>query len=142
MKRGRKPERVPKGCETLERLLGEKKIQRASSFTAKPKPMRKRAKTTGPTQIEFFREIWSERPHFSEVSGEFLGEEMQPICMSHLLPKGSYRKFKFRKDNIVLMTPDEHQLWHSEGPGNLMFSKGWSAICDKYFELKREANGL
>lgn len=142
MKRGKAPERIPKGCTTVERMLGEGLLQRASSFTAKPKPMRKRAKTTGPTQIEFFREIWAERQHFSEVSGTPLGDEMQPIFMSHLLPKGSYRRFKFRKDNIVLMTAIEHQIWHASGPERLIFAHGWRLVCEKYFELKAEANGI
>ena len=142
LRRGRKPERTPKGATTIERLLGEGKVQRASAFKAKPKPLKKRAKKEGSSQMDLFREIWDERPHFSEVSGEFLGNEMQPIFMSHLLPKGSYRKYKFRKDNIVLMTAEEHMAWHSWGPAKLMFLKGWNLICDRYFELKLEANNV
>jgi len=148
LKRGRKPPRTPKGTTTIERLLGSGLVQRASElpdkkpFNAKRKPLKKRAKTTGPTQIDFFREIWEERSHYSEVSGAFLGDEMQPIFMSHCLPKGSYRRYKFDKRNIVLLTPDEHRLWHDQGPERLMLRPEWRDVCRRYYELKMEANGV
>jgi hypothetical protein len=138
LKRSKKPERIPKGATTLERLLGEGMVQRASTFTAKPKPLK--SKSTG--QMVVFREIWEERSHVSEVSGEPLGDVLQPIFCSHLLPKGTYKKYRLDKRNIVLKTPDEHRLWHQEGPKNLMFVKGWAEICDRYFELLREANNV
>jgi hypothetical protein len=140
LRRGKAPERIPKGATTIDRLLGEGKVQRASTFTAKPKPMRKRRPATGPTQIEFFREIWAERPHYSAVSGVFLGDEMQPIFMSHCLPKGSYRRFKFDKRNIVLLTANEHRAWHDQGPERLMLRPEWKNVCLRYYELRDLAN--
>ena len=127
--------------DVINRLLGEGKLQKGSTFKAKPKPMRKRAERKGPAQMDVFRQIWAERPHVSEVSGEPLGDVLQPIFFSHLLPKGAYRKYKLDPRNIVLKTPDEHREWHEQGPRNLIFVRGWAEICDRYFDLMREANG-
>lgn len=130
-------------------------LKRASSLD-KPKERKKRkplrAKPTG--QLKVFREIWEEREHVSEVSGAPLvdlpdnpKEEPEQMTawvrqFSHLLPKGSYRRYRLDKRNIVLKTAEEHDLWHELGPEELMFSPGWAEVCDRYFELKREANGV
>lgn len=55
-----------------------------------------------------FTEIWLERPHYSEVSWAWLGKEMLSIYFHHILPKGKYKEAKFDKDNIILLTWDEH----------------------------------
>lgn len=57
-----------------------------------------------------FEEIWKERPHYSEVSGQWLGKEMLSLFFHHILPKGvdRYKEAKFDKDNIILLTWDEH----------------------------------
>lgn len=60
---------------------------------------------------DFFMEIWDERPHVSEVSGEPLGEEPLAQFFSHVLGKGAHPEFKFDKRNIMLMTFDEHRMW-------------------------------
>lgn len=139
-----KKKTASKGLDTdvINRLLGEGKLQKGSTFKAKPKPMRKRAQKNGPTQMDVFRQIWAERPHVSEVGGEFLGEEMQPIFMSHLLPKGSYRKYKLDKRNIVLMTAEEHIVWGDIGPRHLQHMDKWKLVCEKYYQLRDESNGI
>lgn len=42
-------------------------------------------------------------------------------------------------ENLVVF---ELEIWHEQGPKNLMFVRGWAEICDRYFDLMREANGL
>ena len=62
-------------------------------------------------QNEMFREIWNERPHFSELSNSPLlyhGHFQWHWQFLHVLPKGSYGKMKLFKGNILLGTPDEH----------------------------------
>jgi hypothetical protein len=62
-------------------------------------------------QVELFRHVWSTRAHFSEVSGQPLGDEMNVWYMAHVLPKGSYGLYKLKPFNITLLTPDEHVLY-------------------------------
>ena len=142
LKRGKKPERIPKGATTLERLLGEGKVQRASTFTAKPKPMRKRRPTTGPTQMDVFRKMWdASEKKCCEVCGTGIAS-MHPINFSHLLPKGSYRRYKLDERNLVIKCAGCHQAWHDQGPERLMLRPEWQGVCRRYYELKMEANGL
>lgn len=55
-----------------------------------------------------FLEIWRERPHKSEISGKWLGNEPLSCMFDHLLEKELYPELKFEKENIMLMTCDEH----------------------------------
>lgn len=58
---------------------------------------------------EFFLEIWKERPHYSEVSGEYLGESPLSYHFDHLLEKSKYPSLQFEKENIALVTFEEHE---------------------------------
>mgnify|MGYP002737672136 CR=1 FL=1 len=128
--RGKKPVQ-PKGAATLERLLGEGKVFKASTLAPR--------KPTGEKAV--FREIWDERPHHCEVCKVAI-REATASNFSHLLPKGTYPEFRLDKRNIVLKCEACHEVWHKEGPGNLMLLVGWTDVCDRYYELKREANGV
>jgi len=60
---------------------------------------------------ELFNEIWEERPHISEFSDKPLlpkGHYQWHWQFLHVLPHGSYKRYKFRKENIMLGLPDEH----------------------------------
>ena len=59
-------------------------------------------------QVPMFLWIWENRPHFSEISGESLGNEMSVFFMAHILPKSLSKRFKCDPRNICLMTPLEH----------------------------------
>lgn len=64
-------------------------------------------------QAELFRHIWEVRPHFSELSGKPLlrpGHYQWHWQFLHVLPKGIYPKYKLNPDNIILATPEEHDL--------------------------------
>lgn len=64
------------------------------------------------TKIEnmraFFMEIWKERKHYSEVSGDYLGSEPLSTFFHHILPKGKYPDVAYDKSNIILLTLEEH----------------------------------
>lgn len=56
--------------------------------------------------LDLFKEIWEEREHKSYISD--VGLFFNPWCFAHVLSKQSYPRYKFNKDNIVLLTPEEH----------------------------------
>ena len=60
------------------------------------------------TMRNFFLEIWKERKHYSEVSGDYLGGEALSTFFHHILPKSKYPELEYDKSNIILLTLDEH----------------------------------
>ena len=65
-------------------------------------------KTKIETMRNFFLEIWKEREHYSEVSGDYLGKEPLSTFFHHILPKEKYPAEAYDKSNIILLTLDEH----------------------------------
>jgi len=55
-----------------------------------------------------FLEIWEERPHYSEISGTYLGNEALTYMFDHALEKETHPQFKYTKENIILCTLEEH----------------------------------
>lgn len=104
-------------------------------------------KVTG--ELALFKEIWNEREHVSEVSGKRLWE-LTPHNMdvwvrqfSHILTKAAYPdrkngiKMRLNKENIVLMTPEEHAEWE-HGDRN---DPKWNWVKEKAEQLKQEYYG-
>src|SRR6266496_2128024 len=58
---------------------------------------------------ELYFEIWSERPHYSQLSGFPLGKEPKSYMFDHLLEKSLYPQLKYEKENILLVTAAEHE---------------------------------
>lgn len=56
----------------------------------------------------FFQELWKKRRHYSEVSGEFLGNQFSTIYQHHILGKKKYPEASFDEENIVFLTAQEH----------------------------------
>lgn len=56
----------------------------------------------------FFKQIWNERKHESELSGTYLGAEAMSTFFHHILPKEKYPEMGYCKDNIILLTLLEH----------------------------------
>ena len=71
-------------------------------------------KATG--QANLFFEIWNEREHKSFLSGipldKFEGSNLFFNLFAHVLSKAlnKYPKFILNKENIILLTPEEHTL--------------------------------
>lgn len=59
--------------------------------------------------LSVFMDIWYERKHVSELSGRWLGKEPLSIFFHHILPKSRYIEASLDKDNIILVTFEEHQ---------------------------------
>lgn len=60
---------------------------------------------------KLFREIWEERDHVSEISGKPLlypGHALWHWQFAHVLSKQAYPRYSYRKENIMLMLPEEH----------------------------------
>lgn len=58
--------------------------------------------------FNFFNEIWKERSHFCEITGEKIYGEMLSIYMHHILPKNKYKQAMFDKENIIILSPNIH----------------------------------
>jgi hypothetical protein len=91
------------------------------------------------TQREFFLEIWMERPHVSEVSGNPLGHEPLTFHFSHVLSKGAEPAAKFDKENIMLMTLEEHQTWENF-KATIRNNPRWDHVLQRAVEMKRKYN--
>ena len=57
---------------------------------------------------EFFLQIWKKLPHFSQVSGKYLGKEPLTVFFHHVLPKEKYPQAAEDEENIILLTLEEH----------------------------------
>lgn len=87
-------------------------------------------------QKQLFEEIWEERPHVSELTGKRLlpkGHPMWHWQFAHILPKGSYPLWKLQKENIMLMTPDEHENQEN----SILFKKKQDKLRRKFYEENR-----
>lgn len=83
-------------------------------FKHKPrKPLQKTVKKEESIQQiseirDFFLQIWSKRPHVSEVSGTSLGKEPLSVFFHHILSKEKYPQAALDEENIILLTLNEH----------------------------------
>lgn len=91
------------------------------------------------TQREFFLEIWRERPHVSEVSGNPLGHEPMTFHFSHILSKGAEPAAKFDKENIMLMTLEEHQTWENY-KHTIRDNPTWAPVFQRAEDMKIKYN--
>jgi hypothetical protein len=57
-----------------------------------------------------FEEVYKERGPYSEVDDTYLGPQPLSWMFDHLLDKSVYPHLKYEKDNIFLVTFDQHQL--------------------------------
>jgi len=69
-------------------------------------------KPTG--ELAMFNEIWKERVHKSFLTGisldQYAGTPYFPNLFAHVLNKKSYPLYRLVKQNIILLTPEEHNL--------------------------------
>lgn len=108
-----------------------------SQYKPKPQPIKKRSSKGSKIASEdskFFKEIWEERPHKSEISGKPL-RTYSPTYMSHILTKGAYPKARHWKENIMLMTFLEHQEWEFADRSTAHFKAKFSKALKRYNDL-------
>lgn len=58
---------------------------------------------------EFFLQLWKKFPHYSQVSGKYLGSEPLTVFFHHILPKEKYPQASLDEENIILLTLEEHE---------------------------------
>ena len=88
-------------------------------------------------KYDFFMEIWNERDHVSEISGKPLFYPNHPQFtwqFLHLLGHGAYPEYKFRKDNIILGLPSEHEKQESFE----IFRERQQEMKEKYYQEKKQ----
>ena len=133
--------RKPSLDEVKERF----RIVTAAMLGDKPrKPMKKRADSNKGWYSWAVENVWNKRNHWCEVCGIMLGnsDTPSPSFFSHLLPRGSYRKYKLDERNVILKCQGCHDKWHDQGPDKLQHKPEWRAICKMYFQLRNENNGI
>lgn len=128
------------GITLKERLEQKEKLRTITNKEKGIEPKRTKKykytrKITG--ELDTFKEIWDERPHFSEISGKPI-YEFNPHCFSHILTKGAYGVFRNYKKNIKLVLPEEHDLWEFGDRDELRKDIRWNWVFEKHQELISE----
>jgi hypothetical protein len=89
------------------------------------------------SQRELFAWIWDHRPRRSEISGKPLGNYPNAWFFAHCVPKGSCGLFKLKAFNIILMTPEEHNLYdHQTHKAKAMPEFNWVFEYRQYLTRK------
>jgi hypothetical protein len=98
-----RPRTITKTASSLKK----KRFLKPRKKTDKEKAEKKR---TTEEMWNFFLEIWSERPHYCEVTSKFLGSVPLTTMFHHILPKqdSCFPQYKLCKWNIALLHPDVH----------------------------------
>jgi len=61
----------------------------------------------------FFKQLWRERRHVSEISGDKLQSPPSSAYFHHILYKEKYTQAAFDEANLIFLTFDEHSQVHS-----------------------------
>jgi|TARA_R110002126_G_scaffold116164_2_gene255463 hypothetical protein len=88
-----------------------KPLPRTSSRFAKKldKPVKSEEEIRQISEMrEFFLQLWKKLPHYSMVSGKYLGKEPLTVFFHHVLPKEKYPEASLDEQNIILLTLEEH----------------------------------
>lgn len=85
-----------------------KKPLQQSRMSSKPRKILDNSKEKFMQMREFFLSIWKKKPHYSEISGVYLGSEAMSTYFHHILPKEKYPEASLDEENIILLTLDEH----------------------------------
>ena len=71
---------------------------------------KKKLKTENTKKLHnWFQELWKNEPHYSEISGKWLGNGNSSCFWHHILPKNSHKEAEFDRENIIRLTFEEHQ---------------------------------
>ena len=101
------------GCASI--AAKDKNLPKAPRVRIKQMSDKRKERLAGRSEIDVFREIWEERKHVSELTGDKLPYGPDNIKMwvkqfLHVLNKGRFStdEHRLNKRNILLGTPDEH----------------------------------
>ena len=94
---------------------------------------KKKYKPTG--EMDLFKHLWEARKHRCYVTGREL--EFSPSICFHILGKGAYPKYRLNPDNIIFVSREYHDDWHSmTKPELLKKDCDWQKVFDLYDNLK------
>lgn len=97
-------------------------------------------------ELEVFEWLYEHRAKgVSEISDKPLLPPKHPMfhCQgSHILPKGAYGKYRLLKENIVMVTKEEHDEWEAEKDKEKLVDKNpqWRWVADMYYRLRLKYN--
>ena len=115
-----------------------KPIVSTSINSFKEKKIKAKSKASG--QLTLFKEIWNERAHVSELSGDKISM-FDVFCFHHILTKAAYPKFLLFKPNIIILTRAEHRMVHDHSFEDLIKKDiRWAEIERRYNILKTMYN--
>ena len=110
--------KICKGCQKEQFLWSKGLCRNCFNKAFPPKPIKKITERGRLKQEEdkirtkklhqWFLELWDKRPHKSEISGKFLGNEPNSCFFHHIFCKSDYPELEFCAENIIILTPDEH----------------------------------
>jgi len=90
-------------------------------------------------ETDIFMDIWSERIHFCEECGRYLGSDPKRFYFSHILSKGSHPNLRLSKDNIILLCFDCHRRWDFRDRNKMLVFEKYKKRIET---LKRISNSL
>jgi predicted nucleic acid-binding Zn ribbon protein len=99
-------------CQSIHNANKKKKTK----TTLKPKPYLGINDLNVKNEVELYREIWEMRPHKSFLTNKPInireGGDFWYNIFAHVLAKGKakYPNFKLYSENIILLSPQEHNL--------------------------------
>jgi len=96
-----------KSKSVLKARTSIKKKSDVVSMIDRMKPMQHRTNMRM-ARYNLFILIWKQRGNKSEVSGEKIYGEPSSAHFHHILPKSKYPEADLDKENIIIMTMDEH----------------------------------
>ena len=115
-----------------------KPIVSTSINSFKEKKIKAKSKASG--QLALFKEVWNERAHVSELSGDKISM-FDVFCFHHILTKAAYPKFLLFKPNIIILTRAEHRMVHDHSFEDLIKKDiRWAEVERKYNILKSMYN--
>ena len=115
-----------------------KPIVSTSINSFKEKKIKAKSKASG--QLALFKEVWNERAHVSELSGDKISM-FDVFCFHHILTKAAYPKFLLFKPNIIILTRAEHRMVHDHSFEDLIKKDiRWAEIERRYNILKTMYN--
>ena len=115
-----------------------KPIVSTSINSFKEKKIKAKSKASG--QLTLFKEVWNERAHVSELSGDKISM-FDVFCFHHILTKAAYPKFLLFKPNIIILTRAEHRMVHDHSFEDLIKKDiRWAEVERKYNILKSMYN--
>ena len=93
----------------------------------------------------FFKQIWLERPHYSEISGEPLGNQINSTYFHHIILKSDklYGSLgKYDSENIILLTTNEHSQVHVDMYRYEKINQKREYLLNKYQKLLDEKESV